>query len=84
MAPNYLISMSDKRVVLRNYEGGTFHYPEPKDRVSVCPPTCKLCKDYPKVESTEGVAGVLSGKKFCLIPEGNARAARRAAFGKKG
>jgi lysine 2,3-aminomutase len=84
VTPNYLISMSDKRVILRNYEGGTFQYPEPKDRVSVCPPTCKLCKDYPKVESTEGVAGVLSGKNFCLIPEGNARAARRAAFGKKG
>jgi len=82
VTPNYLISMSDKRVILRNYEGGTFQYLEPKDRESVCPPTCRLCKDYKGIESTEGVAGVLSGKKFCLIPEGNARAARRAKYSK--
>ena len=56
--------MSDKRVVLRNYEGGIFQYPEPKDRVSVCPPTCKMCDDYRKIESKEGVAGVLSGEKI--------------------
>jgi lysine 2,3-aminomutase len=84
LAPQYLISMSDKRVVVRNYEGGTFQYPEPKDRVSVCPPTCKMCEDYSSVESTEGVAGVLAGKKFALVPEGSARAKRREGFkGKK-
>jgi lysine 2,3-aminomutase len=83
LAPQYLISMSDKRVVVRNYEGGTFQYLEPKDRVSVCPPTCSMCEDYSKVESEEGVAGVLSGKKFALIPEGSARAKRREDFAKK-
>ena len=83
LAPQYLISMSDKRVVLRNYEGGTFSYPEPKDRVSVCPPTCNMCEDYSKVESKEGVAGVLSGRKMCLIPEGSLRAARRKSYSKK-
>lgn len=82
IAPQYLISMSDKRVVLRNYEGGTFSYPQPKDRVSVCPPTCRLCEDYSKVESKEGVAGVLSGKKMCLTPEGTLREARRKAIKK--
>lgn len=83
LAPQYLVSMSDKRVVVRNYEGGTFQYKEPKDRVSVCPPTCRLCKDYPELESTEGVAGVLAGKKFALVPEGTARAKRREHFVKK-
>ncbi len=83
IAPQYLISMSDKRVVLRNYEGGTFSYPEPKDRISVCPPTCKMCDDYSKVESIEGVAGVLSGKKMCLIPEGSLRESRRKGYDKK-
>jgi lysine 2,3-aminomutase len=84
LAPQYLISMSDTRVVVRNYEGGTFQYPEPKDRVSVCPPTCKMCEEYSSVESTEGVAGVLAGKKFALVPEGSARARRREGFkGKK-
>jgi len=83
LAPQYLISMSDKRVVLRNYEGGTFSYPEPKDRVSVCPPTCKMCEDYSRVESKEGVAGVLSGRKLCLVPEGSLREARRKSYKKK-
>ena len=83
LAPQYLISMSDKRVVLRNYEGGTFQYPEPKDRVSECPPTCRMCEDYPEMESTEGVAGVLSGKKFALVPEGSARARRRDSYKSK-
>jgi len=83
ISPQYLISMSDKRVVLRNYEGGTFSYPQPKDRVSVCPPTCKLCEKYKNVESKEGVAGVLSGRKMCLIPEGTLRGARRNAIQRK-
>lgn len=82
VTPQYLISMSDKRIILRNYEGGVFQYPEPKDRVSVCPPTCKMCDEYKDVESTEGVAAVLSGKKFALIPEGSARAARRKGYDK--
>jgi lysine 2,3-aminomutase len=83
LAPQYLISMSDKRVVLRNYEGGIFTYPEPKERVSVCPPTCKMCEDYSKVESKEGVAGVLSSHKMCLIPQGTLRENRRKAYAKK-
>jgi lysine 2,3-aminomutase len=83
VAPQYLISMSDKKVVLRNYEGGTFTYPQPKERVSVCPPTCSVCEDYSKVESKEGVAGVLSGEKMCLIPEGTLREARRKKIHKK-
>ena len=83
LAPQYLISMSDKRVVLRNYEGGIFSYPQPRDRVSVCPPTCKGCDKYANIESKEGVAGVLSGEKMCLIPQGTLREARRKAYRKK-
>lgn len=83
LAPQYLISMSDKRVVIRNYEGGIFTYPQPKERVSVCPPTCKMCEDYSKVESKEGVAGVLSGHKMCLIPQGTLRESRRKSYAKK-
>lgn len=84
VAPTYLISMSDKKVVLRNYEGGTFSYPQPRDRISVCPPTCRLCEDYAGVESKEGVAGVLSGQKMCLVPAGTLRETRRKAIKKRG
>jgi len=78
--PQYLVSMSDRRVVLRNYEGGTFAYPETRDRVSACPSTCALCEDCEELESKEGVAGVLSGKKLCLVPEGSARVRRRKGY----
>jgi lysine 2,3-aminomutase len=83
ISPQYLISLSDKKVVLRNYEGGIFSYPEPKDRVSVCPPTCKYCEDYSSIESREGVAAVLSGKKMCLVPEGSLRESRRKSYRRK-
>jgi lysine 2,3-aminomutase len=83
VGPNYLISMSDKRVVLRNYEGGIFSFPEvPGDRVSKCPPSCKMCEDYEYLESKEGVAGVLSGRKMCLVPEGTMREQRRKGYEK--
>jgi hypothetical protein len=75
--------MSDKRVVLRNYEGGIFSFPEaPGDRESKCPPSCKMCEDYKYLESKEGVAGVLSGRKMCLIPEGTMREQRRKGYEK--
>ncbi|MBN1677266.1 MAG: lysine 2,3-aminomutase [Candidatus Thermoplasmatota archaeon] len=84
VGPNYVVSMSDKKIVLRNYEGGIFSFPEVEgDRISVCPPKCKLCKDHPELESNEGVAGVLAGKKLCLIPEGTVREARRKAYQKE-
>jgi lysine 2,3-aminomutase len=84
VGPQYLISMSDKRVILRNYEGGIFQFPEVEgDRTSRCPSGCTLCKDLSHLESNEGVAGVLSGKKLCLIPEGTMRAERRRGYDKK-
>jgi len=76
--------MSDKRVILRNYEGGIFQFPEVEgNRLSVCPPSCKMCEDYPHLESKEGVAAVLSGRKMCLTPEGTLREARRKAYHKE-
>lgn len=84
VGPNYVVSMSDKKIVLRNYEGGIFSFPEVEgDRTSVCPPSCKMCEDYPQLEPKEGVAGVLAGKKMCLIPEGTLREARRKAYRKE-
>jgi lysine 2,3-aminomutase len=84
VGPQYLISMSDKRVVLRNYEGGIFQFPEVEgDRISKCPPSCKMCEDHPELESN-GVAAVLSGKKLALIPEGTLREERRKQYAKHG
>ncbi len=84
VGPTYLISQSDKRVILRNYEGGIFQFPEVEgDRISRCPPNCKLCETYEHLESKEGVASVLSGRRMCLIPEGTAREERRKGYDRK-
>jgi hypothetical protein len=42
-----------------------------------------MCEDYSEVESKEGVAGVLSGKKMCLVPQGTLRETRRKAYKKR-
>jgi lysine 2,3-aminomutase len=84
VGPNYVVSMSDKMIVLRNYEGGIFSFPEVEgDRTSVCPPSCKMCKTYPELEAKDGVAAVMSGKKLCLVPEGSLRESRRKAYHKE-
>ena len=64
--PNYLISMSDKRVVLRNYEGVITTYTEPTGYVSSCD-GCEYCGDD-KYKPIDGVAKLLNGEKLTLEP----------------
>jgi lysine 2,3-aminomutase len=63
--PNYMVSMSDDSVVLRNYEGMLIRY-QATDK----PQTIDATK-------TRGVSGLLQGDKTALVPEGNERMARR-------
>jgi len=65
LMPNYLVSMSDDAVILRNYEGMLIRY-QAEDKPQTIQPT-----------STRGVSGLLQGDKTALIPEGNERMARR-------
>ena len=78
IAPNYVISQSDKMVVLRNYEGGIFSYPEPDIPPSACPDHCEACQTDAKA-SREGVAGILAGEHAHLLPPGTLREKRRGA-----
>lgn len=66
--PNYLVSASDQAVVLRNYEGMLFRY-SPEDHHTARPAPI----------ATTGVSSLLSGDAEKLMPEGNARMARRRA-----
>jgi lysine 2,3-aminomutase len=66
LMPNYLVSAADNAVILRNYEGMLFRY-APEDRESDGP------AHYPSL----GVSGLLGGQQSKLMPEGNARMARR-------
>ncbi|MGI6732582.1 MAG: lysine 2,3-aminomutase [Anaerovoracaceae bacterium] len=65
--PQYLISQSQDKVILRNYEGVITTYTEPTD----LPPlecTCDYCtgkKEY----HYEGVAGLMQGERLALEPQ---------------
>ncbi len=72
--PQYLISMSGRRVVLRNYEGVISAYTEPADNGAHDPQQCPLCSEQ---ETDGGVAGLLQGKRISLEPVGLSRANRR-------
>ena len=66
--PQYIISQSPGKVVLRNYEGVITTYTEPVD----LPPTdcnCDYCKGK-KEYHYEGVAGLLQGERMSMEPQG--------------
>ncbi len=63
--PNYVLSMGEDAVVLRNYEGLIIRY-QAEDKASTAEST-----------KTRGVSALLQGDKTALMPEGNERMARR-------
>ncbi len=68
--PNYLISMSESKVIIRNYEGFISTYTQPTDYVSHDPRTCPYCQQRHSEGAQEGVAGLLSGERLAIAPEG--------------
>lgn len=68
--PNYLISMSESRVIVRNYEGFISTYTQPGDYVSHDPKTCPYCQQRHSEGGQEGVAGLLSGERLAIAPQG--------------
>ncbi|NDP21524.1 MAG: lysine 2,3-aminomutase [Paludibacter sp.] len=85
LMPNYLISWSSHKVVLRNYEGVITTYQEPDNYVSnLCDGNCDKCKlelDIREGEEYEsvGIERLLSddNETICLVPEDNDRLQRR-------
>ncbi len=65
LMPNYLVSVSDDAVVLRNYEGMLIRY-QAEDKPGSIRPV-----------KTRGVSSLLEGGKTVLLPEDNERMARR-------
>ncbi len=72
--PNYVISMSHNKVILRNFEGVITTYEEPTNYTPGC--GCEVCKGEKKVEKV-GVAGLLNGQQMSLEPVGLARNLRK-------
>ncbi|MGI6712112.1 MAG: lysine 2,3-aminomutase [Bacillota bacterium] len=79
VGPQYLVSMSDEKVILRNYEGVISTYTESTKKHSTCL-ECKICDDYQLHESKAGLAKLFNEKKISLVPIGNIREKRRKNF----
>ncbi len=82
--PNYIISWSSNKTVLRNYEGVITTYNEPDDYKSiVCDKNCEKCILQLTLKENEtkavGIEKLLtdSDKTISLVPEGNLRIKRR-------
>jgi len=82
--PNYIISWSNNKTVLRNYEGVITTYQEPDDYKSVtCDRNCVKCKLQLNLKKDEkesiGIEKLLADgdKTISLVPKGNARLDRR-------
>ncbi len=68
--PNYQISASDHKIVLRNYEGFITTYEEPTQYAIHDPKTCKYCQQQHLEPGQAGVLGLLEGDGMFIKPEG--------------
>jgi lysine 2,3-aminomutase len=70
VTPNYVMSMSDHKIVLRNYEGYITTYEEPIDYRPHDPKTCVYCQHKLHEDGQIGVTGLLDGDAMYIKPEG--------------
>lgn len=68
LSPNYLISMSDHKIVLRNYEGFITTYEEPTDYRPE--DSAQYLGDKRPEPGQSGVHGLLEGQRLNIKPEG--------------
>jgi len=68
--PNYHISSSDHKIILRNYEGYITSYEEPQDYKAHDPKTCTYCRQKRLEPGQGGVTGMLDGDQMFIKPEG--------------
>ena len=71
--PNYVISQTPHRVILRNFEGVIASYEEPENYSNMC--SCDVCNGDKKVELI-GIAGLENGQQVSMEPEGLLRRKR--------
>ena len=68
--PNYQISASDHKIILRNYEGYVTTYEEPVEYTSHDPATCSYCQNKRPEPGQTGITGLLDGEDMFIKPEG--------------
>lgn len=75
--PNYLLSQSVDRVVVRNYEGYISAYTQPETYQRHDPSTCPSCRERAEHAAAgtgeagqEGLMALLNGERLAIAPEG--------------
>lgn len=68
--PNYLVSMSDHKVILRNYEGFLTTYEEPTTYSTHDSQSCPFCRSRRSEAGQSGITGLLDGESMFIKPEG--------------
>ncbi len=69
LMPNYLLTMSDTQVVVRNYEGFISTYAQPSHYRRHDSSTCAYCRARQGAPGQEGLAGLLAGRQRTIAPE---------------
>ncbi|RME88239.1 MAG: lysine 2,3-aminomutase [Anaerolineae bacterium] len=67
--PNYLLSYSGHKVVVRNYEGFVSTYEEPTEYTPHDPTTCPYCQNKRPEPGQTGITGLLDGEEMFIKPE---------------
>jgi lysine 2,3-aminomutase len=67
--PNYLVSMSDHKIIVRNYEGYVTTYEEPTEYQPHDPKTCYYCHNKRPEQGQTGITGLLDGDHMFIKPE---------------
>jgi lysine 2,3-aminomutase len=81
LQPNYMISQSADKVVLRNFEGVITSYPEPQNYTPG--KADSYFNEYfgiEKAPETEGIAAIMRDERFNLVPENLKRMSRRKQY----
>ena len=70
--PNYLLSQSTDRIVVRNFEGFITTYTQPETYQRHDPDTCPSCQTRTAgiEDGQEGIAALLAGDEVAIVPEG--------------
>jgi lysine 2,3-aminomutase len=82
LQPNYLISQSPTKTVLRNFEGVITTYPEPENYVAGRADDYfnGIYQSYDMKPTKTGISGLLNDEQFNLVPDSLERYDRRQSF----
>ena len=70
LMPNYLLSYSDHKIVVRNYEGYVTTYEEPLEYKPHDPSTCSYCQNKRLEPGQAGITGLLDEESMFIKPGG--------------